>query len=58
MYPSYIHIYRKLVKKGMCNKTHTFYMVRLTGLEPARLSAPAPQAGVSTNLTTDAYFGF
>ena len=29
--------------------------MRRTGLEPAHLAAPAPQAGVSTNSTTAAY---
>ena len=34
---------------------NTLYLVRLTGLEPAHLSAQAPQACVSTNSTIDAF---
>ena len=30
-------------------------LVRLTGLEPARLPAPEPKSGVSANFTTGAY---
>ena len=30
-------------------------MVRLTGLEPARLATPEPKSGVSANFTTGAY---
>ena len=30
------------------------YLVRLTGLEPARLAAPEPKSGVSANFTTGA----
>ncbi len=30
------------------------FFVRLTGLEPARFSAPDPKSGVATNYTTDA----
>ena len=31
-------------------------LVRLTGLEPASLSAPDPKSGVSANSTTGAFF--
>ena len=30
-------------------------LVRMKGLEPSRLAAPAPKAGVSTNSTTSAH---
>ena len=33
------------------------YVVRPTGLEPAQISPPAPQAGAATNYATDAYDG-
>ena len=31
------------------------YLVRLTGLEPAHLTAPEPKSGVSANFTTGAF---
>lgn len=36
------------------HKVNPFLMVRVTGLEPAHLSAPEPKSGVSANFTTPA----
>ena len=43
------------IKKD-CSQTEVLEqsLVRETGLEPAQLAPPAPQAGVSTNSTTPA----
>ena len=44
--------------RNYCLKYGVFvftFLVRLTGLEPARLPAPEPKSGVSANFTTGAY---
>lgn len=35
---------------------YTYLLVHLTGLEPARLSAPDSHSGLATNYNTDANF--
>ena len=47
---------KKAVSKEDCSETEVLEqsLVRETGLEPAQLAPPAPQAGVSTNSTTPA----
>ena len=51
IYPSHI-IFPSLLKK---KEVFRLLFVRMTGLEPACLSAPEPKSGVSANFTTSAF---
>ena len=42
------------MRKNPCSGASSSLIVRMTGLEPTRLSTPDPKSGVATNYTTRA----